>query len=280
MSGGISSSTQLRYAPAYLLQIDMAGSVLGQRGPASSSASYTVYGALENLALAGSLRFNAEWLHSHAEGYMLGNGHRLYRPMLMRFTSPDRLSPFGEGGLNAYAYSNGDPVNRHDPSGREWSWIIPRWRVASGAAASPRALTTFPLTDLPNEMVSKVVESMDGPSLASFSRSSKRMNSIVKSTYNPSISKLEGMLNAEQSNADQLVVLAKVSQGLTDIPKDLPAKLGYPPERIDKLIAKVNRAPYLPVIERFELQREAIRQEGLADLALVQLLAANGHALI
>jgi hypothetical protein len=35
----------------------------------------------------------------------------------MRFTSPDSLSPFGLGGVNAYAYVLGDPVNLRDPSG-------------------------------------------------------------------------------------------------------------------------------------------------------------------
>lgn len=50
-------------------------------------------------------------------GYQLGNGRRLYRPSIMRFCQPDRLSPFGRGGLNAYTYCQGDPVNRHDPSG-------------------------------------------------------------------------------------------------------------------------------------------------------------------
>ncbi|RMN11653.1 RHS repeat-associated core domain-containing protein, partial [Pseudomonas syringae group genomosp. 3] len=35
----------------------------------------------------------------------------------MRFNSPDSLSPFGEGGLNAYGYVGGDPVGFGDPSG-------------------------------------------------------------------------------------------------------------------------------------------------------------------
>jgi len=35
----------------------------------------------------------------------------------MRFNSPDSLSPFGDGGLNGYAYCVGDPVNRSDPTG-------------------------------------------------------------------------------------------------------------------------------------------------------------------
>jgi len=42
-------------------------------------------------------------------GYPLGNGLRLYKPELLRFTSPDGLSPFGKGGRNSYAYCEGDP---------------------------------------------------------------------------------------------------------------------------------------------------------------------------
>ncbi|WP_147458691.1 RHS repeat-associated core domain-containing protein, partial [Pseudomonas savastanoi] len=38
---------------------------------------------------------------------------------LMRFNSPDSLSPFGKGGMNAYAYCAGDPVNRSDPTGHK-----------------------------------------------------------------------------------------------------------------------------------------------------------------
>ncbi len=38
---------------------------------------------------------------------MLGNGYRAYSPVLMRFNSPDSWSPFGEGGVNAYAYIEG-----------------------------------------------------------------------------------------------------------------------------------------------------------------------------
>lgn len=48
---------------------------------------------------------------------MLGNGRRAYNLTLMRFHSPDRLSPFGSGGINAYAYCGGDPINLADPSG-------------------------------------------------------------------------------------------------------------------------------------------------------------------
>ncbi|KPX28444.1 Uncharacterized protein ALO77_03892 [Pseudomonas coronafaciens pv. garcae] len=61
--------------------------------------------------------FNGELLDSITGHYLLGNGYRAYNPVLMRFNSPDSLSPFGKGGLNAYAYCGGDPVNQSDPTG-------------------------------------------------------------------------------------------------------------------------------------------------------------------
>lgn len=62
--------------------------------------------------------FNGERPDPLTGHYHLGKGHRTYNPHLMRFNSPDQLSPFDAGGLNAYAYCAGDPVNRSDPSGR------------------------------------------------------------------------------------------------------------------------------------------------------------------
>jgi len=69
--------------------------------------------------------------------YLLGNGYRAYSPSMMRFCSPDRLSPFEAGGLNAYGYCLGDPINRQDPSGR-----IPQWLSSLGQALSRAAPAT------------------------------------------------------------------------------------------------------------------------------------------
>lgn len=68
-------------------------------------------------------------------GYSLGNGYRHYSPALMRFQSPDSLSPFNRGGINAYAYCAGDPINRTDESGRFWIQFFTHLAFGSSAIA-------------------------------------------------------------------------------------------------------------------------------------------------
>ncbi|WP_080290182.1 RHS repeat-associated core domain-containing protein [Pseudomonas syringae] len=83
----------------------------------NTAIAYSPYGY--HAAVALSPGFNGEHADPVTGHYLLGNGYRAYNPTLMRFNSPDSLSPFGEGGLNAYGYCVGDPVNRRDPSGHE-----------------------------------------------------------------------------------------------------------------------------------------------------------------
>ncbi|WP_247256760.1 RHS repeat-associated core domain-containing protein [Pseudomonas moorei] len=67
--------------------------------------------------------FNGQLREARLGWYLLGNGYRAYNTRLMRFHSPDSWSPFGGGGLNAYMYCVGDPVNRVDPTGHMWDAI-------------------------------------------------------------------------------------------------------------------------------------------------------------
>lgn len=66
---------------------------------------------------AALLAFAGELCGALPRRYLLGNGKRAYDTGLMRFHSPDTVSPFGRGGLNAYAYCQGDPVNNVDRDG-------------------------------------------------------------------------------------------------------------------------------------------------------------------
>lgn len=111
-------------APACLLQVDRLGSVIGllQAGR-YQRRTFGVYGH-SLFTVTPVLGFNGELLDSYTQGYLLGQGYRMYSPALRRFVSSDAYSPFGVGGGNAYAYCEGDPVNREDPSGRGFLQLI------------------------------------------------------------------------------------------------------------------------------------------------------------
>ncbi|MBR7523962.1 RHS repeat-associated core domain-containing protein [Pseudomonas juntendi] len=82
------------------------------------SYAYTPYGYTVHRSTNKSLLgFNGELSDPMTGLYILGLGYRPYSVILMRFIATDSLAPFGIGGLNAYSYINGDPINYTDPSG-------------------------------------------------------------------------------------------------------------------------------------------------------------------
>lgn len=102
------------YADVFLSAVDQQSSVLKARGARCYSAyGYDVLASRESL-----IGFNGEHRDGASGCDLLGQGLRAFSPILMRFCSPDTLSPFAEGGLNTYAYCEGDPVNFADPEGK------------------------------------------------------------------------------------------------------------------------------------------------------------------
>lgn len=152
---------------ATLLASDQQRSVLhGLESQARHAIVYTPYGHSAHRELNYLPGFNGETRDPVTGHYLLGNGYRAFNPVLMRFNSPDNLSPFDEGGINAYAYCTGDPINMSDPTGHfniigfflgALHRMIARWsptagrltrslvrpQTASGAGAFKRSLPTF-----------------------------------------------------------------------------------------------------------------------------------------
>ncbi|WP_373875706.1 RHS repeat-associated core domain-containing protein [Pseudomonas mosselii] len=106
----------MSYPSIKLLASDAARSVLGS---ANHRFAYSAYGydPVRDVTCP-QLGFNGFVQDPRAGLYLLGNGYRGYSPVLMRFCSADSLSPFAAGGVNAYVYCEGDPINYIDPRGQ------------------------------------------------------------------------------------------------------------------------------------------------------------------
>ncbi|OUM30501.1 hypothetical protein B8W72_17135 [Pseudomonas putida] len=100
------------------LGTDSSGSILTATGSDSNEThNYSPYGNSSTVPSAKSmLGYNGERAEERPL-YILGSGYRAFSTGLMRFLSPDNLSPFGKGGINPYAYCAGDPINYTDPTG-------------------------------------------------------------------------------------------------------------------------------------------------------------------
>jgi RHS repeat-associated protein len=132
-----------------LLATDQQRSVvdtLAKNSP-KQSISYSPYGHRRpESGLASLLGFAGERPESVTGHYLLGNGYRAFNPVLMRFNSPDSLSPFGQGGFNSYGYCSGDPINFYDPTGKSkfgvavkigrWAGRARRWTADNNILAA------------------------------------------------------------------------------------------------------------------------------------------------
>ncbi|NBA97102.1 RHS repeat-associated core domain-containing protein [Pseudomonas sp. R5(2019)] len=120
-----------------------------------SAYGYTLPELHKRLGFCGQIR------ESIAGIYLLGNGYRGYNSTLMRFNSPDNWSPFGAGGMNAYAYCLGDPTNFKDPSGHIRFF-------GRSTATTPKVLKNVQINNLPKEKLEFATNFPSGSPAKSF----------------------------------------------------------------------------------------------------------------
>ena len=101
--------------------------------------AYTAYGEQSSSETDSLLGFQGAYrdVDGTMDRYPLGQGYRWYAPCHMQFNAPDSESPYGMGGVHAYGYCDGDPVNRQDPSGHAFGWLASAldWTVKAVSTA-------------------------------------------------------------------------------------------------------------------------------------------------
>ena len=93
-------------------------------------AEYQRIGSDDELTRAEELtpgqRYRGQW-QDEGTGF-IKMGYRFYDSLSGGFTRRDPIM----AGRNWYAYANGDPVNKYDPSGLDWEWINGEWSFVHG----------------------------------------------------------------------------------------------------------------------------------------------------
>jgi RHS repeat-associated protein len=246
-----------------VLSTDQQGSVLNVLTvPTPQPIAHTPYGHRPFASgLLSLLGFNGERPDPVTGHYLLGNGYRAFNPVLMRFNCPDSWSPFGKGGLNAYAYCVGDPVNRMDPTGHvTWRSLMKKHFPKEVNAAkkltpaAPSLTSTRMFNDLPNEVIDKIVDYLPGKNIASFTSTSQRMKSVVYSEAR--YQRFVNYMETASEPLERLLKLDAVGVGAVNgMPPKYAVDSGYTRPELLSTIVERNRLPYLPAIERVETQR-------------------------
>lgn len=164
--------------------------------------TYSPYGhSWFESGLLSLLGFNGERRDPVTGHYLLGNGYRAFNPVLMRFNSPDSWSPFGKGGLNAYAYCLGDPVNQTDPTGHG---VFPK-NITGLIPNQPRYRGTKPLNTVPKHIPTESI-----PLPLTWENGFDASRTIKKTSYLQELKKEANKAAHNKKLHDQHVEFAKI----------------------------------------------------------------------
>ncbi|HFL2187808.1 TPA: RHS repeat-associated core domain-containing protein [Pseudomonas putida] len=123
------------------MKISPTTSCLTAAPPRLTQRAFSAYGC--SVRANTAIGFKGEYQEPFTDQYLLGNGYRSYSPGLMRFTCPDRESPFETGGLNCYAFALNDPINGSDPTGKAPEFGTLLGRTLSQKAYRGRVFVEF-----------------------------------------------------------------------------------------------------------------------------------------
>lgn len=134
-----------------LLASDMKNSVHSEVSRTGrKDVAYSPYGHRpDDPSVSSQQGYNGERREERDGRYFLGNGNRMFSLVLMRFNSPDSWSPFGEGGVNTYAYCYGNPIMYSDKTGHApmfGGWMSSIMRLISKNATRVKRF----FTDVPD----------------------------------------------------------------------------------------------------------------------------------
>lgn len=186
----------------------------------SSSLQYTVYGHGGGEQCLSVLRFNGQRKESFTGHYLLGNGYRAFNPVLMRFHSPDSLSPMGGGGINCYVYCGGDPVNYTDPSGH-----IKFPRIAK----APTRRTLWEVPEAPRHKQPMKLSSVRKYAGAADHTVSKQVVDTINNLGRGYGDQIQPIMNSSHwSDAQKLLVQGTALKLSSNIGENMKRAAGYP----------------------------------------------------
>jgi RHS repeat-associated protein len=228
--------------------------------------AYTPYG--HHVPKSCLLGFNGERPDPVTGHYVLGNGYRAFNPVLMRFNSPDGWSPFGRGGLNAYGYCVGDPVNQGDQTGHApgfISWLSklknPTSRYAPLRASNSSLTNSSPPAARSERAGADLNTAGTNSALLDLMKTSK-INEIKDpiARNQAKLSNVDNELTNLRSNKD--AVVSKVMSQYRDdfLPRDVYEAMVYAdiPNRISKL--EHLRSHYTTKISKLRDRLSEVRQ--------------------
>lgn len=181
-----------------------------------SHKRYAPYGFIHENHLTTGQAFAGQWYEPASRCYPLGAGHRYYSPKLKRFIQPDRLSPFGRGGVNTYLYCQGDPVNRHDPSARFFESLRRFFRtLPSQQGLLPRPSATLSQRPVVNPPLGQTAVDQADISIASRATMAMVESGVITPEYGDVLTKFERFVSAPPSHLN----VHRVTIGPADVVK-------------------------------------------------------------